>query len=289
MVSWKQPVVEEVQNHSFYKIRSCHLSRSCHFSFLNFQGLCFNSFGVRLWAPALRKSPIIFKRMYLQKVGAHHFLEEFGWAHVPWDSYRILLYIYYWGSNILEIGCAYVDIFWKKHVCFFWAHPMSSYEIPFSRDLIRLPFSREIKKQFSTGSRVCTLESGIPPPQGGNLQGDSWSILFIFFFAINYLVHTLTLQNLFSVAPKRSKLPVPDAIDTKVCSTTQTTRSTGIAAPRAAGRKSLEVATCDSSLRASGHVIYDACWIQQKHSKARCNGERWNSPHQEIMVSEFQI
>ncbi len=102
--------------------------------------------------------------------------------------------------------------------------------------------------------------------------------IFIFFFAINYLVHTLTIQNVFSVAPKRSKLPVPDAIDTKVCSTTQTTRSTGIAAPRAAGRKSLEVATRDSSLRASGHVIYDACWIQQKHSKARCNGERWNSP-----------
>ena len=122
------------------------VSRSCHFSSLNFQGLCFNSFGARLWAPALRKSPIIFKRMYLQKVGAHHFLEEFGWAHVPWDSYRILLYIYYWGSNILGIGCAYVDIFWKKHVCFFWAHPMSSYEIPFSRDLICLPFSREIKK-----------------------------------------------------------------------------------------------------------------------------------------------
>ena len=99
----------------------------------------------------------------------------------------------------------------------------------------------------------------------------------------------LNVKNEFSPAPKCSKLRAPDTINTKVCSKPQTTRSTGIAATRAAGRKSLEVATCDSLLRAGGHVIYDACWIQQKSSEARCNGERWNSPRQKIMVADFAL
>ena len=86
-------------------------------------------------------------------------------------------------------------------------------------------------------------------------------ILSSYFEAINCLVRMrmLTVKNEFSPAPKCSKLRVPDTTNTKVCSKPQTTRSTGIAATRAAGRKSLEVAMCDSLLRASGHVIYDAC------------------------------
>ena len=114
-------------------------------------------------------------------------------------------------------------------------------------------------------------------------------ILSSYFESMNCRVRMLTVKNEFSPAPKCSKLPVPDTINAKVCIKPWTTRSTGIAATRAAGRKSLEVATCDSLLRASGHVIYDACWIQQRPSEARCNGERWNSPRQEIMVVDFAL
>ena len=74
------------------------------------------------------------------------------------------------GICILEIG--YFYSLWKNHVKFFSVHPMSGYEIPFSRDSLWLPFSSKNKNHFLGVRGLCTLEIGISPPQGGNLQGD---------------------------------------------------------------------------------------------------------------------
>ena len=83
------------------------VSRSCHFLSLNLQGLYFQS----LWRTVmsseglvwrLRNWPIIFQTLYLQRVGPHHVIEEFSLAHVPRDSYRILLYIYDKGCDDCE-------------------------------------------------------------------------------------------------------------------------------------------------------------------------------------------
>ena len=47
--------------------------------------------------------------------------------------------VYLDGMCILEIGCAYFYILLKKkRVIFFEAHPMSGYEVPFSRDILIL-------------------------------------------------------------------------------------------------------------------------------------------------------
>ena len=124
-----------------------------------------------------------------------------------------------------------------------------------------------------------------------NVIYDICDILSSYFEAINCLVRMrmLTVKNEFSLSTQMLQASRPRCHCTKVCTKPHTTRSSGIAATRAAGRKSLEVAMCDSLLRASGHVIYDACWVQQKPSEARCNGERWNSPRRKIMVADFAL
>ena len=115
---------------------------------------------------------------------AHHFQEDVppksrrppfsGRVWLGACALRLLPYLIVYLVLRKQYTRNWLRICWRllERTCmFFLAHPMSSYEIPFSRDLICLPFSREIKKQFSRGSRVCTLESGMPPPKGAIYTG----------------------------------------------------------------------------------------------------------------------